>query len=77
MEANAQNSRAVATLQVHRRRVHPLVEAFQDEGASGKGSIEISRAATQDDWFGRNQALEGQVICLKRREAKRNLALPT
>lgn len=40
----------LATLQVHRRSIHAVVEAFQDEGAGGKGSLEIPRAGAQGNW---------------------------
>ena len=41
IRVGAQNHRAVAPLQVHRRSVHAVVEALQDESSSGEGAREI------------------------------------
>src|SRR5713101_3284966 len=70
---NAQDHRAVAALQIRRRKVHAVVETVQNAEASGEGSLEISRTGTEDDWGRCNQALKRRFsLCLNQLEEKHN-----
>ena len=46
IRVGAQNHRAVAALQVHRRSVHTIVEAVYDESSSGESASETPGAGT-------------------------------
>ena len=39
---NGQNYRAVASVQIHRRPVHAVIETLQNESSSGEGAVETT-----------------------------------